>query len=253
MAVVTSPSTAGAVLVATDRELLARGVSSYLAERLTTGSVVTARGRLRPPIALPVGQVRLVLADVQSCDPTDRLAGCDRIAHLRADPRCRHAPVVALVDRPPCPVVQLRLVEAGADRWLRTDDLLRHPELMTDLLGSPDADACGLVPRLAERATLRAALQLRPDGDLHALAVELRHVPAHVWTDGRNQDELPLSRRSLQRVRRIADEIGGLPPPDPSRFTTVFRSAPQHPQWGAVRHLARAVFGLPAETAEPTG
>jgi len=56
------------------------------------------------------------------------------------------------------------------------------------------------------------------------------------------QAALPLTRRQIARLRRLATEAG-IPPPDPTRFSTEYRSSPADPEWSAVWGIARHLLG----------
>ncbi len=238
-----------ATVVVSNRELLARGVLSYLAERAPTTRNILLAGPLRSPLALAAGRIGLALVDVHDVGSPDRLRGCDELGTLRADPRLRSATLVSVVEAEPSTAVQLRLVEAGSDRWLLLDDLLRHPELLTMLISVP-TDPMAAHP-LPPRAKLRRELGLRIDGNANELVSAVRHFPVEVWIGRQSQDDLPVSRRDIQRIRQQAERVGGLPPPDPSRFATVLRNPPIHPEWATVRSMVAELMGQSHPRSSP--
>lgn len=228
-------------LIVSRRELLTRGAVSYLAEHRPQGEVVPVIDSAWSALAVPIGRVGLVLIDVQHAGP-DRLEGCHQLGLLRTDARLGSAAMVAVLTETPSAAVQLRLVEAGASRWVMCEDLMRQPQRLAALVTDPTDPAAS--SGLADRVQLRCQLGLHPDGNLDALVSELRHLPAVIWADGHSQNSLPVSRRAMINARKLAQSVGGVPPPDPARFATLFRRAPLHPEWSTVRRLMGELMGM---------
>lgn len=228
-------------VIVSRRELLTRGAVSYLAEHRPQGVVVPVIDLARSAPAVPNGRVGLVLIDVQHDGP-DRLEGCHQFGLLRTDARLGAAVMVAVLDEAPSDAVELRLVEAGASRRVLCEDLMRQPQRLAALVTDPTDPAAAT--GMADRLQLRGQLGLHRDGNLNALVSELRHLPAVIWVDGQSQDSLPVSRRALINARKLAQSVGGVPPPDPARFATLFRRAPLHPEWSTVRRLMGELMGM---------
>lgn len=229
-------------LIVSSRELLARGAVSYLAEHRPRSRAVAVAGSTLPQDAIAPGEVGLVLIDVQQAG-TDRLQGCDRFDLQQTDPRLESAVMVAALGEAPSATVQLRLVEAGATRWVLCEDLMRQPQRLLALADDPNDPVAAA--GLADRRELRRHLGLHRDGNLNSLVGELRHLPAAIWAAGQSQDSLPVSRRALINARKLAQSVGGVPPPDPARYATLFRRAPLHPEWSTVRRLMDELMGTP--------
>ena len=146
---------------------------------------------------------------------------------------------VAVVRRPLDQLLVLRLTESGISYLIDYDDVATDPTLLCRLDSQIDDRH-----RLPTPWELRQRLGLRWDGDLREFCRAIEAVPTGAWIEEWKQARLPISRRSVQRIRRLALDVGGIPPPDPREYSTAYRDAPDTPPWSRVREIVHRLWGL---------
>jgi len=189
------------------------------------------------------------LSELTGADPTHvfalaespgRLDGYEALAGLGAALQALPSDCVGVViARQHDDLVRLRIGEAGAKFLYDYDILASNPALLASALVEPDERF-----RLPTRWELRERSGLAWDGDAEPFLAEARELPRDVWASSCKQAQLPISRREVMRLRRLAFEVAGLPAPDFRRFGTTMRAAPGLPEWSAVRAFVRRMFGL---------
>ena len=136
-------------------------------------------------------------------------------------------------------LVVLRLVESGISYLLDYDRVSAEPEVLVRA-------HLGLSPtlRLPTQWELRERLGLRWDGNIREFCRGIESVPTGTWIEEWKQSRLPISRRQIARLRKLAYDTAGLPSPDFRRYSTSYRNPPLHPEWEQVRNVVRRLWGL---------
>lgn len=187
----------------------------------------------------PLDGAVTALVEVSACTlERDRFCGVATIAHLRARYPAEELTIVATCRSPAHRYLALRLAEAGADFYYGPLHRFASATALTMAVCEP-SEGC----RLPTQWALREELGLRWEGDLAAFLAAVEGYPDELWLDGRRQSELPVSRRTVARLRQQAHELAGLPAPDFRRFTGT-RQPPQLPEWQEVRWFVRTLRGL---------
>lgn len=142
-------------------------------------------------------------------------------------------------------LVVLRLVESGISYLLDYDRVSADPEILVRAhLGLPQ------VYRLPTQWELRERLGFRWDGNIREFCLGIESVPAGTWIEEWKQSRLPISRRHISRLRRLAYESAGMPSPDFRKYSTSYRDPPVHPEWEQVRSVVRRLWGLTTSEAD---
>ena len=136
-------------------------------------------------------------------------------------------------------LVVLRLVESGISYLLDYETVALEPEILVRAhLGLPQ------FYRLPTPWELRERLGFRWDGNIREFCLGIESVPTGTWIEEWKQSRLPISRRHTARLRKLAHDLGGVPPPDLRKYSTSFRDPPLHPEWEQVRSVVRRLWGL---------
>lgn len=152
-------------------------------------------------------------------------------------------PIVAVHTGLLHPVVRLRLAEAGFRYAVPHVWLAAHLSELSDMLSAAELPARF---HLETAFALRQQLDLLLSGALAPFLDAAMLVPTETWTAPHTQQELPLSRHSIRRLRRIAHELAGIPAPDFGKYSAAVRRAPEWPEWVTVRTLVRSALGIDA-------
>lgn len=192
-------------------------------------------------ISLPSG-AKPITALVEVSSPllaaTDAFEGVAAVVSVR-EQLSSDVRVVATCRRPASRYLALRLAEAGADFYYGPLHQFGSADELVRAVRDP-SEGC----RLPTQWALREELGLSWDGNLAAFLEAIEPYPDVLWHDGIRQSELPVSRRSLHKLRVLAHEVAGLPAPDFRRFTGGLRSVPTLPEWHEVRWLVRTLRGM---------
>lgn len=179
------------------------------------------------------------LVEVSACTLAwDRFCGVEAAANLRAARPPSDLTIIATCRSPASRYLALRLAEAGADFYYGPLHRFATGADLGRAVCDP-SEGC----RLPSQWSLREELGLAWDGDLAAFLTAVEPYPDALWQDGLRQSDLPVSRRVIQRLRRLAHEVAGLPAPDFRRFTGT-REPPALPEWHEVRWLVRTLRGV---------
>ena len=149
-------------------------------------------------------------------------------------------PVVALYPTRITDLVRLRLSEAGARYAIPQWWLADRAEGLYQLLADADLpDRFHLETPLA----LRQRLGLHLSGQLAPLLAAAAELDPAIWREAVQEDAPRLARTKVQRLRQVASEVAGIPPPS-GRYSTAIRNAPTTPDWREVRRVVRQAFNL---------
>lgn len=168
----------------------------------------------------------------------DHFCGVSAVSSLRAEWSPDELTIIATCRTPASRYLTLRLAEAGADFYYGPLHRFASGTELTLAVREP-SEGC----RLPTKWALREELGLSWDGNLATFLTAVDDYPDELWMDGRRQSELPVSRRTIARLRQLAHEMAGLPAPDFRRFTGT-REPPSLPEWHEVRWLVRTLRGL---------
>lgn len=160
---------------------------------------------------------------------------------LRRGAASGHYPrkVIAHTSASDNPWLRLRLAEAPSDFIIPTARLYASRTSFVELIADPPEST-----RLPTQWAIREELGLAWDGDIETFLQSIDDIPAAVWEHPAKQSALPLSRRQIEGIRRRARDLGGLPPPPFSNYSTAHRAAPRTPEWRTVWGFVRTCLGL---------
>lgn len=150
------------------------------------------------------------------------------------------APIVALYPNKITDLFRLRLSEAGARYALPQVWLAEKVEELPQMLATASLPVRF---HLETPLAIRQRLGLRLAGELEPLLAAASEVDEDVWRAAAHEDAPRLSRGEIQRLRRIAAETAGIPPPI-GRYSTAVRNAPTTPDWREVRRVVRQAFNM---------
>lgn len=226
------------VLVVSDDPIVRAGLSSVLSQ---SGVLCWPQKTAEfDPATLTAWDYVLIWLDSEKGLDQHAAATAVRVLDLEA---ITQVPVVAVYPGTISAVLRLRLAEAGIryaipHRWL-SDNL----GTLSESLKNADIPLrYHLETPLAVRQSLGFALA----GDLGALLDAASRLPDIVWSSELPQSELPITRREIVEIRRIALGRAGIPAPDFAKYSTSLRSAPDLPEWSVVRRTVRAAWGMDA-------
>lgn len=209
--------------------LARRGIADLLqsvGHRVSTSS----EGGIPPGVSC--GVVVVVHADLSGAP--------DRWRAIRTVPGLsphRSTRVVAVAPVPVDLWVVLRLAEAGVTHLVDAELLAGdEPAVARALVGLDERG------RLPQSAAVRATLGLGA-GRVEPFLRSVEHISSDVWLRGVPQATCGLSRREIARIRAVARDVAGLPPPDARRFSTSVRRAPAAPEWTEVRRFVLRLWG----------
>lgn len=206
-------------------------------EVVTCGALVDTVN-LRGVVAGGAGAMT-ALVEASACTlERDRFCGVSAVSSLRAEWSPDELTIIATCRTPASRYLTLRLAEAGADFYYGPLHRFASGAELTQAVCEP-SEGC----RLPTQWALREELGMSWDGNLAAFLVAVDDYPDELWLEGRRQSELPVSRRTIARLRQLAHEVAGLPAPDFRRFTGT-REPPSLPEWHEVRWLVRTLRGL---------
>lgn len=200
----------------------------------STDHTVTCRGP-----AAREARAMTALVEASACTlERDRFCGVAAVSSLRAEWSPDELTIIATCRTPASRYLTLRLTEAGADFYYGPLHRFASGAELTQAVCEP-SEGC----RLPTQWALREELGLSWDGNLAAFLAAVDDYSDELWLDGRRQSDLPVSRRTIARLRQLAHEVAGLPAPDFRRFTGT-REPPSLPEWHEVRWLVRTLRGL---------
>lgn len=181
-----------------------------------------------------------LLVEVASDHPGtgDRFTGVDAIHAIRRGSSDTDLQIIATCRVPASRYLALRLSEAGADFYYGPLHSFRSAADLLRMVSDP-SEGC----RLPTQWALREELGLRWDGDMAEFLRLVATFPDEIWQEGRSQAHLPISRRTIMRLRHTAHAVAGLPSPDARRFSGALREAPVWPEWREVTWLVRTLRG----------
>lgn len=159
-------------------------------------------------------------------------------------------PIVAVHSGVLTDMARLRMSEAGFRYAVPHAWLSNHLDRLSLLLTE------AALPRryhLETPLALRQMLGLRLGGELGPLLRVAAQMPAEVWASHVPQEQLPISRTDVHRLRRLALESAGVPAPDFLRFATSMRRPPDSPEWSTVRDVVRSAFDMTNEAPRRGG
>jgi hypothetical protein len=231
------------VVIVDDDEIYRVGAAACLRARRDIDVVgCWAPGGLADGLVLSadagVGPVTALVEASSGGPRRDGYGGVAAVTTLRSRVPAAVSPIVVTCRVPTSRYLLLRLAEAGADFVYGPCHQFGTVSALADAIRTP----CEAF-RLPTQWALRQELGLAWDGDLAAFLAEIEPFPDELWTAGRRQDELPVSRRTLRAIRQLARDVAGLPPPDFRRFTGTIRPAPSLPEWQQVRALVTGLRG----------
>lgn len=150
-------------------------------------------------------------------------------------------PVIACVGRGAETELQrLRMVEAGVSILLPLVDLAAG---WRSLLTSGVGERVEGRGRLPDGRVLRGRLGLS-EGSIARFLTEVEAIaPEWAVAHSGTRDRPELTRTQIRKLREAALGQGGLPPPDPERYSTVLRRAPSLPNWPTVRGAILELWG----------
>ena len=165
----------------------------------------------------------------------------DAVRRLRSiDPMITNqVPIIAVYPGNLSRMVRLRLAEAGVRYAIPHEWLSAHLGELSQLLAAAEIPARF---HLETPLALRQQLGLKLGGDLEALLAAASSVPQDVWQSDLPQSKLPISRKEILMLRRVALESAGVPEPQFNKYATSLRRAPTLPEWTRVREVVRAAF-----------
>ncbi len=221
------------VLIVSDDVLLRLGLEAALA--------LVRIHDLRSISHAQIGTIRdsidVLIVDPRTSTSIDHFNGIETLTELENN-RTPSQISVALARSTMDSLVKLRLAEAGAQFVLPVDHVTCCVNHLIRRSLQPPEDL-----RLATRWALREAEGLAWDGDLAAFLRAAESFPSDVWLKTTPQSLLPLTRRQIMHLRRLAHDVGGLPAPDFRRYSTLERAAPRLPEWPTVRDFVRRLWG----------
>ncbi len=228
------------VLVVDADEIYRAGVTDFCRHHpgLTVAACCAPEDALAVGLAKSDGPIT-ALVEVSACAlERDRFCGVSAVARLRAQKAPDELMIVATCRTLASRYLALRLAEAGADFYYGPLHRFATGSALAQAVCEP-SEGC----RLPTQWALREELGLSWDGDLAAFLATVEDYPDELWLDSRRQSELPVSRRTIARLRQVAHELAGLPAPDFRRFTGT-RHPPRLPEWQEVRWFVRTLRGL---------
>ena len=231
--------------VVTNDQLLKRGLGDYCREHYISFSHYRplqdngagpedSQGYIEAPLVHVKPTVALV--DLRLRRGSDNYAGADQVSAIRQRV-APSTPIAAIGRGPLSQLAILRLAEARADFWFDLDIHSSSLDWILDLLTGDQP-----VPRLPTQWEVREQLGLRWDGLLSPLVHSLRQFPASIWVDRPKLQNLGVSRRRVLELRRAAG-LAGFRPPEPTKYSTSFRRAPDYPEWLTVWQAGRDLLG----------
>lgn len=164
----------------------------------------------RQAAALGTGWAGVDVALVDGHDgsePFDHFPGVGVVEAIRAH-RGPAARVIVVSGHLANPFLRLRMAEAGADYFYRHEEVADLSSLLS-VIADPAPDHRAARPDAATLAALGLSPSARPNAVLHYLEGEglLEAFDGH-----RSQKTLPLSRRTIMRIRREVGQLTGLTP-----------------------------------------
>jgi hypothetical protein len=212
--------------------LVRAGLTALLGENVGTRATFSL-----PDSAMIAAPCSTLLVFPESGQHADRFRCLERMSFIRAGgpPSLGVAVVRMPIDR----MLALRLVESGFSHVLDYDEVAVGHRLLLDL-----RDALEERHRLPTAAKLRQQLRLRPGGNMAEFCAALERFPAEAFVGNGKQSRLPITRRQVQQVRRLARDTAGMPPPPTEAFSTAHRNPPTTPAWGRAREMVQRLWGL---------
>lgn len=236
-----SATARGAVVVIDDDEIYRSGVERCCETIDGIDVIALSLSAVVESPALSMAPDRITaLVEVTSSrqEGIDRFPGVDMLRRLRALAGEAELQVIATCRLPASRYLALRLREAGADFYYGPLHSFRSVDDLRRTITDPN-EGC----RLPTQWALREELGLRWDGDMGTFLSLVEPFPDHIWHEGTRQSDLGISRRAIHRLRQLAHDVAGLPPPDQRRFTGGWREPPSLPEWREVTWLVRTLRG----------
>lgn len=221
-------------MVVSDDAIVREGLAAVLAKQ----GVLTWADTTRTALASTGTVWDYVLVWLPSPRGIDRYTSIEWVAEAAET----GVPVVTLYPGRVTELFRLRLAEAGARYALPQGWLSQRVEDLPEML------ATATLPtrfHLETPLALRQKLGLSLAGRLAPLLAAAVELPEEVWRSPTPDVGPHLSRSQVQRLRRIASEDAGIPPPF-GRYSTAMRNAPRTPDWRDVRRVVRQAFNFPA-------
>lgn len=230
--IMASVDTPTSVLVVSDDAIVREGLAVLLARE----GVLTWTDRTDQPVIGGGDVWDYVLVWLPSRRGIDPFGSVEWVAEASGN----GVPVVALYPNRITDLVRLRLSEAGARYAIPQGWLAGRAEGLYQLLADAELpDRFHLETPLA----LRQRLGLRLSGQLAPLLAAAAELDPAIWRELVRDDAPRLTRRQVQRLRHVASDVAGIPPPS-GRYSTAIRNAPVTPDWREVRRVVRHSFNL---------
>ncbi|WP_040796463.1 hypothetical protein [Nocardia higoensis] len=211
-------------------------VRSGLAATLTEQGVMTWPKRLDdavPQAAVAWSYVFVWLPSPRGIDPNSSVGWIAEAAPTGV-------PVIAVHPSSITELFRLRLAEAGTRYVLSQRWLAEHAGELAHMLSNAELpEQFHLETPLA----LRQRLGLRLSGQLAPLLEAAAELDADVWRTAPDEPAPTVARSDIKRLRTIACEEAGIPPPF-GRYSTAMRNAPKTPDWRDVQRVVRQSLNL---------
>jgi len=181
--------------------------------------------------------VDVALVDAHDAtEPFDRFPGVRVVEAIRSNSGEHRTLIIVVSGHFGNAFLRLRMAEAGADYFYRHQDV-KNLDLLLAAIERPDPARRVKAPEPGVLAKLGLSPRSRPNAALHFLENE---GLVDAFDGRRSQKALPLSRRSIMRVRREMARLAGLSPASPVSASRRLDA----PEWRAVVEFVNRARGV---------